>query len=345
MVIEVVDNHGVTNMSAELTRRLNNCTTARLATASLTKDGLTAIENALSLKRKRRLNVKLLVGLYNGHTEAAALRKLLTLQTRRKGSLQVKVAKNFRFHWKVYLFSTEQRLAAYVGSSNLTGDGLAAEGEFNLRLSGAMGDRALRNIAETFDRTWRKDSVPLTAMISDNFAPISQRSRQLSKQIHPKLRKLLRHVRRPEPNVRLRVPDHTSVFSYVKKSVKGSTNKEVSDKTSWDAKRWEWLVYRARPERDRVLNAGSFYLAEIHRAGGWISLNDVCDEDEFGTEDGRFFIAYRKRKGSVAKAINKRTLKQLRDGGLITRKAGLCRARRLGSAHQALLNKLLKVPA
>ena len=95
-------------MSAELTRRLNNCTTARLATASLTKDGLTAIENALSLERSR-LNVKLLVGLYNGHTEAAALRKLLTLQNRAKGSLEVKIARNSRFHWKVYLLTNEER--------------------------------------------------------------------------------------------------------------------------------------------------------------------------------------------------------------------------------------------
>jgi hypothetical protein len=61
MVIEVVDNHGVTNMSAELTRGLANCTTARLATASLTRDGMAAIENAFSVARSR-FKVKLLVG-------------------------------------------------------------------------------------------------------------------------------------------------------------------------------------------------------------------------------------------------------------------------------------------
>jgi len=343
MVIEVVDNHGVTNMSAELTRRLNNCTTARLATASLTKDGLTAIENALSLE-PRRLNVKLLVGLYNGYTEAAALRKLLTLQKRSGGCLEVKIARNSHFHWKVYLFSDEGRSAAYVGSSNLTGDGLGAEGEFNLRLSGAMGDRALRNIADKFDRTWRKDSVPLTQWISDHFAPVSQQSRKSLRLIDPKIRKLLRRVHAPQPHGQRRGTDHASVFSYVKESTKRSTNNDVSDKTSWDAKRWEWMVFPTRAERDRLRNAGSFYLAQDHRLGGRIALNDVCDEDEFGTEDGRFFIAYRKRRGSVARVINKRSLKLLRDGGLIARKDDLWRNRTLGNAYQALLNKMLKVP-
>jgi hypothetical protein len=47
------------------------------------------------------------------------------------------------------------------------------------------------------------------------------------------------------------------------------------------------MVFPTRAARDRLLNARSFYLAEIHRAGDRISLYDVCDDDEFGTEDGR----------------------------------------------------------
>jgi HKD family nuclease len=342
MIIDVVDNRGVASMAGELTRRLNNCTTARLATASLTRNGLNAMQNALA--SNRRFKLRLLVGLYNGHTEGAALRKLLTLQNRAKGSLEVRIARNERFHWKLYLFNTERRVVAYVGSSNLTGDGLGAEGEFNLRLMGARGDHALRNIAETFDRTWQKDSIPLTEGISDNFAPISQRSRELSKQIYPEIRKLLSHVRRPNPRVQQKAPGRVAVFSYVEQFAGPGTNKEVSDKTTWDAKMWDWMVYPTRAERDRLLNARSFYLADIRRAGGRISLNDVRDEDEFGTEDGRFFVAYRKRRGSVARVINKTTLKLLRDGGLIARKDDLCRNRKLGNAHQALLNKLLRVP-
>jgi len=103
------------------------------------------------------------------------------------------------------------------------------------------------------------------------------------------------------------------------------------------------MVFPTRSERDRLLNSGSFYLAQSDRLGGRISLNDVCDDDEFGTEDGRFFLAYRKRRGSIARVINKRLLKLLRDGELIARKDDLWRNRTLGSAYQALLNKLLKV--
>lgn len=342
MQIEVVDNCGVTSMAGELVERLENCTLARMATASLTKDGVTAIENAISLDR-RGLKVKLLVGLYNGHTEAAAFRRLLSLQKRAGSCLEVRVARNPRFHWKVYLFNTGRRFIAYIGSSNLTRDGLGTEGEFNLRISGVVGDRPLRNISETFDRAWRRDAVPLTEKISDNFAPISQRSLQLSKQIDPNIREVLRTISRPKTKAHQPRSAHSSVFTFVEEFAEPSTKKEVRKKQRWDAKGWEWMVFRTRAARDRLFNAGSFYLAEIHRADGVISLRDVCEEDEFGTEDGRFFVAYQKRRGSVARRLNKRTLKLLKDGGLIVNKDDLRQDRRIGKANRDLLNRLLRV--
>jgi len=303
---------------------------------------MTAIENAISLERGG-FKVKLLVGLYNGHTEAAALRRLLSLQKRAGSCLEVKVARNPRFHWKVYLFNTERHFTVYVGSSNLTRDGLGTEGEFNLRISGMVADRPLRNISETFDRAWRRDAVPLTEKISDNFAPISQRSLQLSKQIDPNIRKVLRTISRPKTKAREPRTRHSSVFTFVEEFAGPSTKKEVRKKQRWDAKGWEWMVFRTRAARDRLFKAGSFYLAEIHRAGGVISFRDVCEEDEFGTEDGRFFVAYQKRRGSVARRLNKRTLKLLKDGGLIVKKDDLCQDRRVGKANRDLLNRLLRV--
>lgn len=343
MHVDVVDNCGVTRMAAELAEQLENCTIAKMATASLTKDGVTAIQNAISPQRSG-IRVKLLVGLYNGHTEAASLRKLLSLQKRAGACLEVRVARNPRFHWKVYLFNRHQRVTAYVGSSNLTRDGLATEGEFNLRISGVTGEKALRNISETFDRTWRKDSVPLTEKLSDNFAPVSQRSLQLTKAIDPNIRKVLRNIPRPKPTKRSSGTRSPSVYAFIEEYAKPSTEREVRNKQGWSAKGWEWMVFRTRAARDRILNAGSFYLAEIRRAGGVISLKDVCEEDEFRTEDGRFFVAYKKREGSVAKLLNKRTLKSLKDGGMILRKDDLRRDRRVGKASRLVLNRLLRVP-
>jgi len=175
MVIDVVDNRGVTSMAAELVEGFKHCSAARLSTASLTRDGLTGLRDALSAGR-RSLTIKLLVGLYNGHTESAALRQLLTLQKQTGCSLEVKIAQNPRFHWKVYVFSSTRRVIAYVGSSNLTRDGLGTEGEFNLRLSGTNRDHSLVNITNTFDRIWSKDAVFLNQRIAEKFAPVSKQS-------------------------------------------------------------------------------------------------------------------------------------------------------------------------
>jgi len=342
MMVDVVDNRGVTSMAGELKTCFREFAVARLATASLTRDGLAELERTLASGRKS-LRIKLLVGLYNGHTESAALRKLLTLQKRRGASLEVRIARNPRFHWKVYMFSWQRRLVAYVGSSNLTGDGLGTEGEFNLRLSGTSRDRCLVNITETFDRSWRKDAVPLNQTISDKFSPVSQRSHEVTKGIDPLIRRILRRVQRPIRSATGTVKEATSCYTFFEEFAVASTRREVRHKTGWDSKGWDWIVFGTKSERDRVLKAGSFYLGKmIHRKGGILSLNDVRDDDEFRTVDGRYFVAYQKRKGSIAKLMKAKTLNVLRDGGLILRKDDLRRNRTLGFKNRSLLNKLLK---
>ncbi len=341
MMIDVVDNRGVTSMAVELKARFQEFDDVRMATASLTRDGLAELELALGSGRKS-LRVKLLVGLYNGHTETAALRKLLTLQKRAGGCLEVKIAQNPRFHWKVYIFRGQRRVVAYVGSSNLTGDGLGTEGEFNLRLSGTSRDRCLVNITDTFERSWRRDAVPLNQNISDKFAPVSQRSRNITKEIDPQIRRILRRVQRPIRNAARTGKEAASCYTFFEEFADANTQREIRQKTRWDSKGWDWMVFHAKADRDRLLEAGSFYLAEIHRNGGILSLNDVRDDDEFRTEDGRFFVAFQKRKGSIAKSLNSKTLKVLREGRFIRRKDDLRRNRTMRSRNRTLLNKLLK---
>jgi len=342
MMIDVVDNRGVTCMATEIKTRLREFNMVRMATASLTRGGLADLELALACGRKS-LRIKLLVGLYNGHTEGAALRKLLALQKNAGDSLEVKIAQNGRFHWKVYIFAGQRRYVAYVGSSNLTSDGLGTEGEFNLRVSGTSRNRCLANITDTFDRSWRKDAVPLNQTICDKFAPISQRSHDITEGIDPQIRRLLRRIQRPIRGTTPPVKGATSCYTFFEEFAVASTRREVRQKTGWDSKSWEWIVFGTKSERDRVLKAGSFYLGKIiHRKGGILSLNDVRDDDEFRTVDGRYFVAYQKRKGSVAKLLNAKTLKVLRDSGLILRKDDLRRNRTMGIRNRTVLNNLLK---
>jgi len=121
MRLDVIDNSGATSMIAELRKELGACRSARMATASLTRGGIEFIEEAVS-DSSGNLRVRLLVGLYNGHTEAAALRGLLGLQRRYGQYIEIRIARNERFHWKTYLFESRGRAVAFVAFSSINFD-------------------------------------------------------------------------------------------------------------------------------------------------------------------------------------------------------------------------------
>jgi len=341
MRLDVIDNSGASSLIDELSKELGACRSARFATASLTRGGIRFIEDALR-KGRNSLHIQLLVGLYNGHTEAAALRKLLRLQKHSGGQIEVRIARNRRFHWKLYLFESKGRATAFVGSSNLTNDGLGVKGELNLRLTGAGLGGALAHIAETFDREWKKDSFPLDVGIAERFAPASEQSKDVSSQVDPIIKALLRN---PARNPARKEPfRETRVITSVEGFVGKTTIKAVKDKTDWYRQGWEWLVCTLRADQYRLTRAGAFYLAAFRGEILQLSLNDVRGDDYFRTEDGQYLVAYQTRKGSVTRNVGPAVLARLKRAGVINKKEDLRHDRSLSRAKCEALNSLLRVP-
>ena len=195
MNIDVVDNEGQSSMFAELRKELATATMARLSTASLTRDGIEFIEEALNRKREN-LHVRLMIGLYNGHTEPAALRRLLRLMKNFSDRLEVRIAENPRFHWKAHIFTGRKGVTAFVGSSNLTADGLNTEGEINLRIAAVSGNSISRHVIDTFDRVWKRRAIPLNSKIVEAFAPVSKRWLDTMREIDPVIKQVLRPPKR-----------------------------------------------------------------------------------------------------------------------------------------------------
>jgi HKD family nuclease len=340
MRLDVIDNSGAASMISELSKELGACRRARLATASLSRGGIGFIEEALHAGRAS-LRIQLLVGLYNGHTEAAALRRLFRMQKRFSGHIEIRIAQNGRFHWKTYLFESNRAVTAFVGSSNFTKDGLGVEGEFNIRIDSTRMSGVIGHIAETFDRVWKKHSVPLSVAIAEGFTSASNRSKEATIQIIPIIREILRAPRRSHTK---RSPKKTAVMTSIEETVGRATIKVVKDKTDWYRKGFQWLVYTRKVDRDRLRKPGAFYLVEMQGKELQLSLNDVRDDDEFTTDDGRYFIAYRKRNGSVVKRVSPSTLALLRRAGVVEKKEDLQRDRRLSHANRETLDALLRVP-
>ena len=137
MKVSVIDNEFVATMDRELRKGFDAGGIAKCATAFLTEAAIQFLDTVLTGVRKhnRNLHIQLVVGLYLRFTTRNVLRRLQTLQRKNAKQLEVKVARNERFHWKVYLFKSYEHTTCYVGSSNLTTDGLEKNGELNLKLS------------------------------------------------------------------------------------------------------------------------------------------------------------------------------------------------------------------
>jgi len=242
MRLDVIDNCGATSMIAELRKELETCRCARMATASLTRSGIGFIEEALH-EGPSTLRIRLLVGLYNGHTESAALRQLLGLQRKHGQKIEIRIAENQRFHWKTYLFESRGRFTAFVGSSNLTKDGLGLEGEFNIRLESKNASGTLAHLVETFDRVWDKQSIPLSIGIAERFSSASNQWRELARNIDPIIKEILRRPRRKRT---IATPKDSSIMTSIEEIVCRATVKVVKDRTDWYRRGWLWMVCRQK---------------------------------------------------------------------------------------------------
>lgn len=132
--------------------------------------GLTLVEKALQDARDRGAAVRILTTDYLGITELAALARLHDLMVDSPSTLEVRVFRDpaTSFHPKAYLFwsTAGQGAAAFVGSSNLSGSGLAGGIEWNLLVDG------IGSLRERFVELWDDDrSVVLSQAVLDAYKP------------------------------------------------------------------------------------------------------------------------------------------------------------------------------
>lgn len=134
------------------------------------QSGLTQIGGALLDALARGAQVRILTTDYLGLTEPAALARLHDLEADYPDQLSVRVFHDpeVSFHPKAYLFYSSRggAEAAFVGSSNLSGSGLAGGIEWNL-LVGSIGQVKDRFLVLWLDRR----SLPLTDALIAAYQP------------------------------------------------------------------------------------------------------------------------------------------------------------------------------
>lgn len=290
-------------MGPELDRGLSWAAEADIATAFVTPAAVKRVEAAL--RRTRSLKVRVIVGLYQRFTPPPALAKLLSLGREFPGRLRVRVARNWRFHWKHYAFRSGGARRFYVGSANLTQDGMTAEGELCLKITAAARDAISKSLESEFDTLWldERKSVKLDNGLLKDYRKAARPPLTITKPDKDNvLRRILKPPERatsePSPVVRAK-PRVCFVPSYLL----AETVEIVEAETNWDRRRWDFVLYPYKTDFDRASPGHVMLLVSAQdRAREYLlELISVVDKAMLDTPDGKYFVAYTRVPYSRAK--------------------------------------------
>ncbi len=125
------------------------CSEFAFSVAFITNSGVACLYDILQELAKKNIRGKILASQYQNFTEPMALRKLLALP-----NLELRILTDENFHAKGYLFKRGQGITAeysmIVGSSNLTGNALNKNNEWNIKLSSTKDGSLIREVNNEF---------------------------------------------------------------------------------------------------------------------------------------------------------------------------------------------------
>lgn len=160
--VELIDNHGPNTLVSRLRTLLGKAAAVDIQVAFASAQGVGLILPSLKQAAVRG-QIRIVTGLYQAVTEPAALWLLLKAQQQSNGRLAARLARDLRFHRKLYVFRDGTTCSVISGSSNLTGEGLKSSGEFNLLARLPRTAPETRRLGAEFDHLWSTQSVPLSA--------------------------------------------------------------------------------------------------------------------------------------------------------------------------------------
>jgi HKD family nuclease len=242
MRIEAIDNRGPNTLLAVFRELLGKARVLDVQAAFVSADGIGVLLPHLR-KTAARGKVRIVTGLYQAVTEPSGLRLLLAAQRQTKGRLEVRIARDPRFHRKVYVIRGGKTCSVVSGSSNLTREGLRSVGEFNLLVRLPNDATRVRRLVSDFDRLWGRGSVLLSAELIKRYERVRPRRPRPA----PSRRSLALVLE--SPGATAFKPDNADPAQtrhYWRDCIGGfaarRTEAVVSDETDWDEKEYWWSL-------------------------------------------------------------------------------------------------------
>ena len=170
-------------MQAFLERELSKCDRFIISVAFISKSGLASLKQTLLELEARGIPGKILTTDYLTFTEPSALRALSKYK-----NVEVKLFrcdKNIRgFHTKGYLFFKEKVVSITIGSSNLTGNALAVNKEWNTCYAVEDDASLYKSVIEDFESLWNSSNAFLvTDAILDEYSLIYFEQKRIAREL------------------------------------------------------------------------------------------------------------------------------------------------------------------
>lgn len=170
-------------MQAFLEKELSKCDRFIISVAFISKSGLASLKQTLLELENRGIPGKILTTDYLTFTEPSALRALCKYK-----NIEVKLFrcdKNIRgFHTKGYLFFREKVVSITIGSSNLTGNALATNKEWNTCFSVEDDASIYKNVIDDFDSLWNSSNAfQITEELLREYANIYFERKRINKEL------------------------------------------------------------------------------------------------------------------------------------------------------------------
>jgi HKD family nuclease len=307
MKVEAIPNKGPASIGSEITECFDWARNACIASAFLTLASLERIEESLisSEKNHTQTEIRLLVGLYQRFTSAETIVKACNLQKRYPDKFWIRIARNSRFHWKLYIFTKDSSRRIYIGSANFTEDGLTASGELSVKITSKTTDQISKSLQHEFNSLWenKKHSFFPDDKFLRNYKKLNPPSRQFQTSIDKSLSNVLYNAERPprkkkpsfESKVKARV-----IFAVESLSAE-SINKVSKRKNNWEENNWDYVCLQSKYNFDHARNSNlAIYVTHYGNSKRHprdefsISLNRIEDSVILETDDGKYFVAFSK---------------------------------------------------
>ncbi len=336
--VELIDNRGPNTLLSTLRTLLGKAAGVDIQVAFASAQGVGLLLPSLKQAAVRG-QIRIVTGLYQAVTEPAALWLLLKAQQQSNGRLAARLARDLRFHRKLYVLRDGTTCYVISGSSNLTDEGLKSTGEFNLlaRLPGTA--RQTQQLAAEFDHLWSTQTVPLSP------DRIRQYARIRPKRPRPAVsRRSLRGILGPASSDAVAQDGAWSKAApgYWRDWISGfaatRTEAVVSEETDWDRKEYWWYA-----SQYDGFKAGNHILI-FDRATGWAEVVVVTATTSTATPtpDGRHFVAYARARGWRRKRLGGTLWKALAAVGLVMSANARTRRRKLTEGQWARVESVFQ---